>query len=165
MEVALRNWEESDLEDLVRLANNEKISNNLADAFPHPFTKEDGMDFIKKSKSHNPTQLFAITYKGQIAGSIGIFPDTDVHRKNAAIGYWIGETFWGKGISTRAIQIIVDYGFSTFDIQRIYAKPYGDNAASHRVLEKVGFTLEATLPKVIFKQGKFMDERIYGIRK
>ena len=77
------------------------------------------------------------------------------------MGYWLAEEYWGKGIMLKAIQEIVDYGFQTFDIVRIFARPFSTNLKSQRVLEKAGFVCEARLKKALFKNGEFMDELIY----
>ena len=81
------------------------------------------------------------------------------------LGYWLAEPFWGNGIITEAIQQIVKYGFETFDITRIFARPYGYNIASQKALEKAGFTLEARFVDTFFKNGKFEDEWVYAVRK
>ena len=60
---------------------------------------------------------------------------------------------------------MTDYGFKNFDIERIFARPFGTNIASQRVLEKAGFVLEAKFEKTFFKYGEYVDELIYGIRK
>ncbi len=164
MHVAIRKWTMADLESLVKYADNKKISDNLADGFPHPYTIEDGKTFIEKVSQEDPTKIFAVLADDQVVGSIGIFPDTDIHRKNAAVAYWIAEPYWGKGIALQAIRLILDYASKTFDITRVYAKPYGRNPNSHRVLEKAGFTLEATLHEAIFKNGEYLDELIYSRR-
>jgi RimJ/RimL family protein N-acetyltransferase len=110
----------------------------------------------------NPTKVFAIDVNGEAVGSIGIFPQKDIHAKSAEMGYWLAEEFWGKGVIPKAIQKIVDYGFRTFDIVRIFTRPFSTNINSQRVLEKAGFTLEARLEKAIFKNGEYLDEMIYA---
>ena len=65
------------------------------------------------------------------------------------LGYWLGEPHWGKGIVTGAIKQIVDFGFKTYDIDRIFARPFGTNIASQRVLEKAGFTFETKFEKTL----------------
>ena len=165
MNIQLLQWRPEFLDSLVLYANNKKIADNLADAFPHPYTREDGMAFIDRASTERPTKIFAISYGADIIGSVGIFPDTDIHRKNAAIAYWIAEPFWGKGAGTEAIRQITAYGFSTFDIIRIYAKPFGYNIASHKALENAGFSLEARLENTIYKNGAFSDELIYRLMK
>jgi RimJ/RimL family protein N-acetyltransferase len=145
MNIKLRKWIKGDIDSLVLFANNINISKNLADRFPYPYLREFGLDFIQRVSADNPTKIFAICLEELAIGSIGIFPKTDIHRKNAEIAYWIAEPYWGKGIATKAIQLMTQYTFNTFDISRIYAKPFGNNKISHSVLEKVGFKLEAVL--------------------
>lgn len=165
MDFILRKWCDSDLDCVIKYANNYNIAKFLTDQFPYPYSKEDGINYISAIKNDNPTKVFAIVVEGEAAGSIGIFPQTDIHAKNAEIGYWLAEEYWGKGIMYKAIQQMVDYGFSNFDITRIFARPFGSNRQSQRVLEKAGFTLEARFEKALYKNGEFIDELIYAIRK
>jgi RimJ/RimL family protein N-acetyltransferase len=60
---------------------------------------------------------------------------------------------------------MLDFAFSTYDITRVFARPFGNNPASARVLEKCGFKLEATILQNIYKNDEFLDELIYGFRK
>ena len=60
---------------------------------------------------------------------------------------------------------MVNYGFKTFDITRIFARTFDTNFKSQRVLEKVGFTLEAELKETFYKNGTVYDELIYAVRK
>ena len=82
------------------------------------------------------------------------------------MGYWLAEPFWGHGIITKAIIEIVGYGFENLqDIDRIFARPFGSNKASQRVLEKAGFQLEGRFEKTLWKNEQFEDELIYAIRR
>lgn len=164
-DIHLRPWTSADLENLVKYANNKKIFDNLRDMFPHPYTLEDGRQFIERVTKDNPTQVFAIEVDGEAVGSVGIFPQSDIHRKNAEIGYWLGEPYWGRGIATEAVKQIIEYGFATFDISRIWAVPFPTNLGSQRVLEKAGLHFEARLEMAIFKNGQYLDELIYSIRR
>lgn len=154
-----------DLESLVQHANNFEVAKNLTDAFPHPYTEADGKAFITMATKADPIHIFAIEVEGKAVGGIGIHPQSDIMKKNAELGYWLGEPYWGKGIITRAIKQMVDFAFKTYDITRVYARPYGTNIGSQKVLEKNGFKLEARIEKNIFKNGEFLDELIYAIRK
>ncbi|HOT15717.1 MAG TPA: GNAT family protein [Bacteroidales bacterium] len=165
MNFTLRPWNNGDIGSLVKYANNKNIARYLTNAFPHPYTHADGEKFIKLFSQDNPTRVFAIDVENEAVGSIGIFPQTDVHCKNAETGYWLAEPFWGKGIVTAAIKQMVEYGFNTFDIDRIFARPFGSNLASQRVLVKAGFKPEARFEKAIFKNGIYEDECYYAIRK
>ena len=66
-------------------------------------------------------------------------------------------------MATRAVREICRYVFENTDIVRICAEPFADNAASCRVLEKAGFTLEGTLRANAIKSGRIRDTRIYSL--
>jgi len=165
MNFTLRPFRDSDLASLVKYANNYNIAKFLTNQFPHPYTEEDGRKFISNVANNDPVNVFAIEINGEAAGAIGIFPQTDIHEKTAEMGYWLAEPFWGNGIITRAIMEMVEYGFKTFDVTRIAARPFSTNPASQRVLEKAGFVCEARLKNAVYKNGMYMDELIYVIMK
>ncbi|TGE08185.1 GNAT family N-acetyltransferase [Hymenobacter fodinae] len=165
MPVKLRAWSPNDLSSLVQYANNPAIAGFMNDQFPHPYTEETGRDFIAMASQEDPLHIFAIEVEGQAVGGIGIHPRTNIERKNAEMGYWLGEPFWGRGIITEAVKQLVAYGFQTFDINRIFARPFGTNLASQRVLQKAGFVLEASFEKTFFKNGEYYDELVYAVRR
>lgn len=165
MELILRPWRMDDLDSLVVYANNYKIARNLTDKFPYPYAEEDGKRFINYTLEDKTAHIFAIEIDGKACGGIGLHPRSDVECKNAELGYWLAEPFWGKGIMTKAITQIITYGFENLDINRIFARPYGSNIGSQRVLEKTGFKLEARFEKTFFKFGEYEDELIYAVRK
>ncbi len=78
----------------------------------------------------------AIVVEGEVAGTIGSWGDSDERE----ITYWVGRSYWGKGIATCALE-----EFLTVDPSRpLHARVAYDNAASRRVLEKCGFRVIAT---------------------
>ena len=165
MNFQLRPWSIADLESLVRYANNPNIARFMTDGFPFPYTEENGKAFIKMATANQPANILAITVNGEAVGGIGVHPQSDIYRKNAELGYWLAEPFWGNKIVTKAITEMVAYAFETFEIDRLFAKPFGSNTASQRVLEKAGFTLEGRFEKTIIKNGEPEDELVYAIRK
>lgn len=162
----LRPWEEDDLDSLVHHANNPEIAKNLTNQFPHPYTHEKGKAFIEYARQNNPANIMAIVINGKAVGGIGIHPQTDIMCRNAELGYWLSQDYWGHGIVTAAVKQMVDYGFENWkDISRIYARPFGTNIASQKVLEKSGFKLEARFENTILKNGEMLDELVYAIRR
>ncbi|HEY0029984.1 MAG TPA: GNAT family protein [Bacteroidia bacterium] len=164
MDFLLRPWNINDLDSLVKYANNPLIAKNMTDGFPHPYTAENGKAFIEFAMKGNPTNIFAIDIDGEAVGGIGLHLQHDIHCKNAELGYWLAEPFWGQGIITKAIAQTINYSFKTFPLTRIYARPFGTNTASQKVLEKTGFILEGKFEKTLFKNGEYLDELIYAIR-
>ena len=165
MEFTLRRFEHTDVDTLVKHANNFNIAKNLTNKFPFPYLKKDGEVFIELALSHEPLQIKAIIINGEVVGSIGVHPLEDIYSKNAELGYWVAESFWGKGIVPLAVKEMLRYGFETFDIERIFARTSHVNLASQQVLKKVGFVFEAALNSTIFKYDTYFDELIYGFRK
>lgn len=161
-DVVLRELLNDDLEKLAEYANNKKVSINLRDAFPNPYSLENAINFKKMVDSQHPKTFFAIQYKENYVGNISLSIGTDVYRKSAEIGYFIGEPFWNKGITTKAVNIVTDWGFRHLDIVRIYTGVFEFNKASQRVLEKCGFIKEAIFRKSICKDDKIFDEIRYA---
>ena len=160
--IVLRPLRLSDAKRLAELANNEKISCNLRDGFPHPYTLADAENFLEKFTNQDPVTFFGIDYDGEYVGNISLVPGQDVYRKSAEIGYFIGEPYWNKGIVTTAVNLITEYGFNHLDIIRIHTGVFEYNEASMHVLEKCGFVKEGVFKKSVFKQGKLWDEVRYA---
>lgn len=156
----LRNWETSDLEGLVKNANNIEIAKNLRDGFPFPYTIAHGNEWLKIALN-NP-YFFAITIDDKAVGGIGLTVGEDIERISAEVGYWLGEEYWGKGIASSALNGIVEYGFNKLDLKRIFATPLEQNIGSRRILEKNGFILEGILRNSIIKFDKIYNTALYA---
>lgn len=164
MDVILRKWCREDAADVAKYANNERIAQYLRDIFPHPYTLEDAQTFIETCLAENECCLFqAVEVDGRAVGSIALSRGSDVYRKNAELGYWLAEEYWGQGIMTEAVRQICWEGFQVWDIQRIYAEPFAHNAGSRRVLEKAGFVLEGLQRQSVFKRGVVCDGCMYAL--
>ena len=159
---AVRSWRTSDAESLLRHANNYKIWLNLRDAFPHPYTRQDARAYIRSVRERAPETTFAIAVGDEAVGSIGFVLRHDVERVSAEIGYWLGEAFWGRGITTEALVAVTQYAVDTHGLTRVYALPFAWNAASCRVLEKAGYVLEARLRQSAIKDGRVTDQMQYA---
>src|SRR5919206_3136879 len=158
----VRPWRAGDAASLVRHANNRRIWRNLRDRFPHPYTPADAEAFLRSVIGTTPETSFAIAVDGAAVGGIGLSLAEDIHRRTAEIGYWLGEEYWGRGIASAAVRAITDYAFTHLDLVRIWAGVFAWNPGSMRVLEKAGYTREATLRKSAFKDGEVVDEVIYA---
>lgn len=162
--IILRPWTLSDAPQLALIADNKRITDNLRDGLPSPYSLKDAHDWLNLIlPENNPPRFFAITIDKKVIGSIGIVSKTDIYRKNIEIGFFLSENFWGQGIATRAIKAATSYSFRDFDILRVYAESFSDNIGSLRALEKAGFKLEATIKRNIIKNGIIKDSCIYSV--
>jgi len=159
----LRQWRVGDEQSLMENANNKTVWENLSDDFPHPYTARDAKRWVKLASSEKPIANFAIEIDNCAVGGIGLSLKQGIHQNTAEIGYWLGQPFWYQGIATKAVRAVTEYAFSNFEIHRLFACVFDWNFASKRVLEKVGFELEARLKNNIIKKGRTGDELIYAI--
>ncbi|TAK06363.1 MAG: N-acetyltransferase [Candidatus Manganitrophaceae bacterium] len=161
----LREWLPGDEASLALHANNRNIWINLRDRFPHPYTRADARRWIRLASVITPQTQFAMVVDGAAVGGIGFDIRRDVFRRSAEIGYWLGEPFWGRGITTEAVRAVTEYAFKNFDLCRIEAGVFEWNLASMRVLEKAGFECEARLKKSVTKDGITVDQLIYAMSR
>ncbi len=106
---------------------------------------------------------WAITLKGddKMLGVIGHYRIKPEHYR-AEVGYMILPEYHGKGITTEAVQCVVDYGFNTMQLHSIEGVIDPENEASQRVLQKCGFVKEAHFKENEYFDGKFIDAVVYS---
>ncbi len=165
MDFTLRKWKREDIPHIAASANNPSIAKNLRNAFPHPYLLADAVYFVNECiESEGQGRMTrAIEVDGKAVGSIGIFLMEDVYEKSGELGYWLAEDYWRRGIMSRAVKMICREAFARFDMIRIFAEPFADNAGSRGVLEKAGFTCEGTMRNGIYKNGEVHSYCMYSL--
>ena len=158
----VRPWSEADIDSLVEHANNINVARNLRDRFPHPYTRQNAREFLKFAAGREDQSNLAIEVEGAAVGAVGYVPGNDVERFSAEIGYWLGEAFWGCGISTEALVLVTDHAFAHLNLLRLFALPFAENRASARVLEKAGYVLEGHLRASCVKYDVPRDQLLYA---
>ena len=137
----LRKLTIEDVERLVELANNKKISDRILN-IPHPFREPDAVfriGYIHRGFKSGVRYVFAITLKetDKFIGEIAVHLDDT--NTTAELGYWIGEPYWNNGYMTEAIQAAVKFGFDQLDLHQLFATTDDDNPASSKALRRNGF--------------------------
>jgi [ribosomal protein S5]-alanine N-acetyltransferase len=161
MHIQLRPFQNSDKVALVQLANNYAIWKNVRNAFPHPYTPEAADQWLAQAQQQTPPNAFAIEVDGQFVGGIGLVPGVDISCKTAEVGYWIGEPFWGKGITSAALRQLIDIAFEERDFVMLFAYIFEYNTASMKVMEKNGFERKFVAPKTLWKENQLWDAHYY----
>jgi len=83
--------------------------------------------------------------------------------RRAELGYWLAAPAWGRGYATEATTAAVDFGFRQLALARIYAQVIVGNAASMRVLDKLGMVKEGTKRRHLRKGRRLHDVVFYGL--
>ena len=159
----VRSFRDADAEELARHANNRQVWLQLRDRFPHPYTVEDAHEFIAFVRSTTPKTAFAVTVEDVTVGAIGVMLREDVERCSAEVGYWLGESHWGRGIASCALVGFTRFAFVAYDVGRLSGVPFASNIASCRVLEKSGYVLEGRMRRSAIKDGDVQDQLLYAV--
>ena len=98
-------------------------------------------------------------------GSIGL-NKIDHRCQTAELGIAIGEKeYWSKGYGNEAAQLLINYGFNQLNLNRIGSCVFSPNRRSLKMHQQLGFVQEGQKRQAFFKNGKFMDEIIFGLLK
>ena len=158
----LRHFRQGDADAIVKYANNRKIYRPTME-MPYPFKRRDAVEWIEqnraeKARKHPGMLSLAIVVDGEAAGCIGL---SDIEGHKAAVGYWLAEELWGRGIMTRALKLTTRYALNDMGLRRLCAHVFLFNRASMRVLEKGSFKREGILRKETEKDGRLYDMVLY----
>jgi ribosomal-protein-serine acetyltransferase len=126
---------------------------------------EDCRTVIKNSLerlSANGGSTLGIWYQNQLAGVIGA-GNIDWENRCTMIGYWLGESFQGKGLMTNACRTLVDYLFIDLHLHRIEIRCAVGNERSCGVPKRLGFSKEGVLRQAQAFDNQYFDLEVYGL--
>lgn len=134
----------ADIEAIFSLASDPRVT-RLLEWETHA-DREDSRDFlaaIDEGWGAGDEYCWLLIHAGRVVGTIGC----SFGEHGAEIGYVLAAAYWGRGLATEAARAVVDAVRAIDDVYRVWATCDIDNAASARVLEKVGLTFEARLAR------------------
>ncbi|XP_058086417.1 uncharacterized protein LOC131233647 [Magnolia sinica] len=128
-----------------------------------PYTsKEDALNYLKETVVSHPW-FRAICLGNRPIGAISVAPGSDNNRCRGELGYVLASKYWGQGIATRAVKMVIDSIFVEWPhLERLEALVDVENPGSQRVLEKAGFLREGVLRKYVIRKGKTRDVVMYS---
>ena len=124
---------------------------------PSPYLREHAeqfaCDYAPKAWAAGDAALFGVTDigNGELLASVGLHFDRGRDAGVAEIGYWAAAGARGRGVTTEAVAAVCAWGFATCGVQRLEWYAEVGNAASRRVAEKVGFSIEGTLRQYLLR--------------
>jgi Acetyltransferases, including N-acetylases of ribosomal proteins len=127
---------------------------------------DDSRAFIERTRhryAKDDGYWIGIWEDGQLAGSIG-YLYIDQENRKTEIGYWLGQEYEGRGIITRAIQVLIQYAFSHLNMNKIEIGAASSNARSRAIPERLGFQHEGEIRDYEFINEQYLNRVIYGLR-
>jgi ribosomal-protein-alanine N-acetyltransferase len=163
----LRPYIQSDSEKVEELASDRKVAEMTA-AIPHPYPKGLALSWINQHEekaAEKGSFTFAVVLKltDELLGTLTFRIDKEDNK--AELGYWFGVPNWGNGYCTEAAERLVEYGFETLGLNKIWAAAMTKNMASIKVIQKLGFEHEGTFKQDAFKFGNYENMEYYGLLK
>lgn len=160
MKVTIRRFERTDIPKKVEWVNNPE--NNRFLHYDIPICVEKTEKWFDSHFGEDTRYDAVIEADGVPVGTIGLL---SIDKKNSKAEYYIamGETSYkGKGIAKEASLLILQYGFETLLLNRIYLYTEVENVTGQKLFEKVGFVKEGLIRQDILSHGKYADRYAYG---
>lgn len=160
----------SDLQDIIEMLNDDKVNqylffapadNSLYEGFFGPIIENTAQAIKEGVWPDSPT--FVI--RGQQGQYMGMCAVTAVMflTGNYEVGYQLPTCAWGKGVATRACQMMTEIGFTELNAHKVSADCYASNAGSYKTLEKNGFIQEGRQKDYYKREHGFDDKLYYGM--
>jgi ribosomal-protein-alanine N-acetyltransferase len=164
--VKLRKLNASDAKFIVKWAKNKDITKYTSVIAP-PCELKEAKNFIKKANldiKNRSAYEFGIELKENknLIGTINL-SDINKKNKNAGVGIWLIKEYWGKGLSTEALNLILRFGFKDLGLEKIQARVLHKNTRAQKLLRRAGFKLEGRLRRKTFFNNQWFDDLIYGL--
>lgn len=161
--LVLRPFQLGDVDDVLAYAQDPEWSRYLK-ALPRPYLREHAEQFLARQLLQDRTvhPSWAVVRQGTVIGGINL--RFNFEHGLAELGYSIARAHWNKGFCSEAARTVLDAAFSGHgDLNRICARADVRNAASRRVMEKVGMAKEGVLRMSRIERGEALDEAWYAI--
>ena len=127
----------------------------------------DFKNYISKTKNQynaGTDIAFVIIYKNEPAGRIGLHY-IDLQNKSASIGYWLGQNFEKKGIIITCCKELINYAFSTLELNRLEIKCGTGNLKSSAIPERLLFKKEGIIREGEYVNNTFIDLFLFSMLK
>lgn len=134
-------------------------------AVPEPYAEADAHDFLSRVAhgwQSGAVATFAVEYQGRFAGSINLQMDGI---GGAEIGYGLSPWARGQGLMTRAVRLMLAWGFDELRLTSVHWKAQVGNWPSRRTATRCGFRVQGTVPGLLEHRGQRCDGWFGSIRR
>lgn len=106
---------------------------------------------------------FAVEYDNRLIGQVTVTALQRGAALTATVGYWVDEAVAGRGIAPTAVALVADHCFVALGLHRVEVDVQPDNAASRRVVEKLGFRREGLRRALLHVDGAWRDHELWAL--
>jgi RimJ/RimL family protein N-acetyltransferase len=149
----------ADAERVSELAGDWEVA-SMTDRIPYPYTTADARHWIETIPDNE--HVFAVCHTDQLIGACGVMVHDD---GRGEIGYWFGKPWWGQGYATEAAERLIRYCFRRLKLSQIDCCHFVENAASKRVIEKLGFEKMGTRTAWSDARSRDSDAVCYALKR
>lgn len=139
--ILLRPWRESDAATLFKYASDPEVGPRAG--WPPHKSVEESLEIIRTVFRTETMWTVELKETGEAIGCVGYLPaaasNLEIPSDQCEVGYWIARPYWGKGICTEAMRLVVDYCLNEKGFSVLWGTYFPSNPASGRVMEKCGF--------------------------
>ena len=156
-----------DVEDMYLYGSDEEVAKYVTwDRHKTLADTKSYIELILNKYQNKQVAPWGIEYKknGKLIGTID-FVWWQPNHKIAEIGYVLSKQYWGKGLTTEAVEALLKFGFNHMELTRIQARCFVENIGSSKVMEKSGMLFEGIIRSGLFVKGKHQDLKMYAILK
>jgi ribosomal-protein-alanine N-acetyltransferase len=118
---------------------------------------------LRKQAREGTMLPFVVTYDGRLVGQVTVGGITWGSLCSAHIGYWVDQRVAGRGVMPTAVALAADHCFAVVGLHRLEVNIRPENAASLRVVEKLGFREEGTRSAFLHIAGAWRDHRSFAL--
>ena len=109
------------------------------------------------------TMPFAVTWDDEVVGMLTVNGITWGSARWANLGYWVSQSHAGRGVTPTAVALVCDHLLSTVGLHRIEIAIRPENAASLRVVDKLGFSEVGLAKGFLHIAGQWHDHRVFQV--
>lgn len=121
------------------------------------------LEWMLRQEDYNGDFYRAVLIDGEVVGHVQVVRQGGVSDGDGYVGCMLVKEAMGRGIGTDAVRQMVEKAFTRRNYDRLTAIVYSPNKASVRLVEELGFALEATMHNAVWKNGYFYDALVYGL--
>jgi ribosomal-protein-alanine N-acetyltransferase len=169
----IRPMHPQDAPSMAQNANDPLITKYMRLTFPDPYTLESADGWINMNLALPYQEAFAVCERSSpevVIGGIGLKPGADVSAHTAEVGFWIGQSYWGRGYTTEVLEAFTKWSFQSYEkegqrIRRLWGCVFSGNVASMRCFEKCGYAKEGVMKDHCEKHRQVYDQHLFGLTK